>query len=124
MSEHQHDQRHDHHGLAEVLDLDAEIFATTLQGMYDDIDQAADSPVRSILDLGAGTGSGTFGLLRHFSDAHAVAVDASADMLAHLEQQAEHLGLSDRVTTLRADLDEEMPPMRDVDLVWASASLH
>jgi SAM-dependent methyltransferase len=126
MSDHHHTHDHQPHpdGLAELLDLDAEIFAPALHDVYDDIARAADSDVRSIVDLGAGTGTGTFGLLRHFTQAHAVAVDASADMLAHLEQQAAQLGLADRVTTCRADLDEGVPTMDAVDLAWASASLH
>lgn len=107
-----------------MLDLDAEIFAPATRAVHEDIDRAADSPIRSILDLGAGTGTGTFGLLRHFTQARAIAVDASADMLAHLERQAEHLGLADRVTTLRADLDDAVPAVEAVDLAWASASLH
>lgn len=115
---------HDHQALSEMLDLDAEIFAPALRAVHADIEQAADSPVRSILDLGAGTGTGTFGLLQHFSDAHAVAVDSSSDMLARLDQQAEHVGLAGRITTACADLDEGLPAIEPVDLVWASASLH
>lgn len=115
---------HDHQALADMLDLDAEILAPAMRTVYADIEQAADAPVRSILDLGAGSGTGTFGLLEHFATAHAVAVDASADMLAGLEQQAAHRGLADRVTTARADLDEALPDLEPVDLVWASAALH
>ncbi|KAA1378578.1 class I SAM-dependent methyltransferase [Aeromicrobium fastidiosum] len=119
---------HAHHTqptyLAEMLDLDAEIFAAALQGVYADIEGLADGPVRSIADLGAGTGTGTFGLLGHFGDAHAVAVDASDEMLAHLRRRAEQMGLSGRVTTLSADLDASVPDVDAVDLAWASASLH
>lgn len=115
---------HDHHDLAEMLDLDAEVFAPAMRAVYQDIDRTAGFPIRSILDLGAGTGTGTFGLLQYFTEAHAVAVDASDDMLAHLKHQAEHHGLADRVTTIRADLDEAVPAADAVDLAWASASLH
>lgn len=135
MSEHEHDhhhaQHHEHHQgdidhdvLAEMLDLDAAVFAAAMRTVHEDIERAADAPVRSILDLGAGTGTGTFGLLQHFTEAHAVAIDASADMLVHLEQQAERLGLAGRVTTRTADLDDAVPTMDTVDLAWASASLH
>ncbi|MGJ9423646.1 class I SAM-dependent methyltransferase [Aeromicrobium sp. CF3.5] len=117
-------QNHDHQALSEMLDLDAEIFASAMRTVYADIENAADAPVRSILDLGAGTGAGTFGLLQHFTGARAVAVDSSADMLTGLEQEAERRGLTDRITTARADLDEALPVLDPVDLAWAAASLH
>ncbi len=121
---HHDHSNHDHQALADMLDLDAEILAPAMRTVYADIEQAADAPVRSILDLGAGTGTGTFGLLQHFTTAHATAVDASADMLAGLQQQADRRGLTDRVTTARADLDEALPDLEPVDLAWASAALH
>ena len=110
--------------LSQLLDLDAEILEGPLSAVRADIAALVDGPVRNILDLGAGTGTGTFGLLQHFAGAHAVAVDGSTDMLAHLQRRAEHLGLADRVTTLHADLDEGVPALDLVDLAWASGSLH
>jgi SAM-dependent methyltransferase len=125
---HPHGQRHvhdgAHEGLAELLDLDAEVFAEPLHAVRTDIGRLADAPVRSILDLGAGTGTGAFGLLQHFPGAHAVAVDASEEMLERLSRRAEHLGLRDRVSTVCADLDDAVPDLEPVDLAWASASLH
>ena len=125
---HQHaGHQHDHGGddaLSELLDLDAEVLAEALAGVRADIARLADSPVREILDLGAGTGTGTFGLLGHFPSARVRAVDASETMLAHLRRRADGLGLADRVTTVLADLDQSLPELAPVDLVWASASLH
>lgn len=115
---------HTHGGLPELLDLDAAVFAASLHKIYADLSRLADGPVRTILDVGAGTGAGTFGLLQHFEDAHAVAIDASADMLEHLRHRAEQLGLAERITTLQVDLDEAAPEIDPVDLGWASASLH
>ncbi|MET0930883.1 MAG: class I SAM-dependent methyltransferase [Aeromicrobium sp.] len=119
-----HDHDHHDHGLADLLDLDADVLADALRSVHADIERLADSPVRTILDLGAGTGTGTFGLLQHFPDARAIAVDASEEMLEHLTRRATHLGVDDRVTTLRADLDDAVPAVEPVDLAWASASLH
>lgn len=121
---HDHSHAPHHDDLAEILDLDADVFEAALHDVHADIAAAADAPVRTIVDLGAGTGTGTFGLLRHFEDAGATAVDASGEMLAHLERRAAHLGLAQRVTTLQADLDQHVPDLEPVDLVWASASLH
>ncbi len=120
---------HAHHhdaqdGLSVLLDLDAEVLAEPLRAVRTDIERLVDSPVRSILDLGAGTGTGTFGLLRHFADAHVLAVDASEEMLEGLRHRAETLGFTHRVTTLCADLDHAVPDLEPVDLAWASASLH
>ncbi len=125
MSTHHHRDHHPQHDvLTEVLDLDAEIFAPAMREVHQDIERTADSPVRTILDLGAGTGAGTLGLLQFFADATATAVDASAEMLRHLERRAEALALSGRITTVGADLDEGLPATEPVDLAWASASLH
>ena len=136
--DHQQDHQQDHHhppghqkqahthqdGLSELLDLDAEILAEPLRSVRADIASLMDSPVQRILDLGAGTGTGTFGLLEHFSHAHVVAVDGSADMLQLLRDRAAQLRLSERVSTVQADLDDGMPDLEGVDLGWASASLH
>jgi len=123
-----HSNHHDAPGatadLADLLDLDAEVMSEQLHAVRTDIETLADSPVRSILDVGAGTGSGSFGLLGHFTDAHVLAIDASEDMLERLRRRAEQLGLSDRVSTLCADLDKTVPGPGGADLAWASASLH
>lgn len=119
-----HDQAHDHEGLGDLLDLDAEVLAVSLAAVRQDIERLADGPVRSILDVGAGTGTGTLGLLQHFTDAHAWAVDESPEMLDRLSGRLAELGLADRVSTVRANLDESVPDVEPVDLVWASASLH
>jgi SAM-dependent methyltransferase len=123
---HVHRDAHDDvpEGLPDLLDLDAEVLAEALEAVRTDIGRLVDSPVRSILDLGAGTGTGTFGLLRQFAGAHALAVDSSEEMLERLRRRAEQLGLRDRVSTLRADLDDSVPDIQPVDLAWASASLH
>ena len=124
--EHQHTDSTHASGddLSQLLDLDAEILAEPLSAVRADIAALVDEPVRSILDLGAGTGTGTFGLLQHFAGSHAVAVDGSTAMLEHLRRRAEHLGLASRVTTLHADLDVGVPELDPVDLAWAAGSLH
>lgn len=89
-----HGQGHDHEGMGDLLDLDA------------------------------GTGTGTFGLVQHFTEAHAWAVDEAEEMLDRLSERAADLDLADRVSTVQANLDEAVPDIEPVDLVWASASFH
>ncbi|MFF0739483.1 class I SAM-dependent methyltransferase [Streptomyces sp. NPDC004111] len=135
---HGHDHGHDHgHGfpsdaaaeavLAELLELDAEVLGSYLSELMGWLEQlTADAPPRRIVDLGAGTGTGTRALLARFEEAEAVAVDMSDSMLERLAEKVREAGIKDgRVRTVRADLDEGWPGGLDsVDLIWASASLH
>jgi SAM-dependent methyltransferase len=128
---------HDHAGgkdesaMIELLDLEAEVlhaYLSELTGWIRDVtgdrDLPGDTAPGRILDLGSGTGTGTFALLRRFPEADAVAVDLSEQFLRHLHTAAGERGLADRVSTVRADLDAAWPAVGTFDLVWASASLH
>ncbi|QFZ20993.1 class I SAM-dependent methyltransferase [Saccharothrix syringae] len=107
---------------ADVLDLDAEVLAEHIASI------TAWLPVgtapRHAVDLGCGTGTGTFALLARFPGVEVTAVDASPDHLRRLREKAEAAGVADRVRTAAADLDAEWPDLGTPDLVWASASLH
>lgn len=109
-----------------MLDLDAEVLHDYLTGAVGLVHEltAGDPPVRRILDVGSGTGTGTFALLRQFEGAEATTLDISAGMLEHLGNKARALGLADRVHPVRADLDAAWPAVGPADLVWASTSLH
>lgn len=113
---------HDH--LAEMLDLDAAV----LHDHHREVITLAGSLVPAarprVVDLGAGTGTGTLALARHLPDAELTAVDVDGDMLAHLRRRAAEAAVADRVRTVRADLDGDWPDLGPVDLVWASASMH
>ena len=111
-----------HHGQADILDLDAEILGEQLAAIVASL-PVETSPER-IVDLGAGTGAGTFALLDHFPGAQVAAVDASPEHLHRLRDKAHAAGLADRVWTIQADLDTSWPDLGRPDLVWASASLH
>lgn len=110
--------------MAELLDLDGEVLHEYLADVTGWIGGLTARPPTRILDVGAGTGVGTFALLDRFPAAEAIAVDASVPLLQHLEARARSLGLADRVRTVEADLDAGWPAIDIVDLVWASASLH
>ncbi|MEU3271243.1 methyltransferase domain-containing protein [Saccharomonospora sp. NPDC006951] len=122
------DRPHDHHEYepghdqAEILDLDAEVLAEHTASITAWLPLHADP--RLIVDLGCGTGAGTFALLSRFPEAHVTAVDSSQEHLRRLRDKAAESGLADRVRTVRADLDSAWPELGEPDLVWASASLH
>ncbi len=106
----------------EILDLDAEVLAEQIAAITAWLPVTAD-PGR-IVDLGCGTGAGTFALLNRFPLARVIAVDASVEHLRRLREKADERGVADRVHPVQADLDTTWPDLGTADLVWASASLH
>lgn len=110
-------------GQAEILDLDAEVLAEHLADVTRWLPTG--TPPRRIVDLGCGTGAGTFALLDRFPEAYVTAVDSSAAHLQRLREKACARGVDDRVRTVQADLDAAVwPDLGAPDLVWASASMH
>ena len=78
-----------------------------------------------MVDIGAGTGTGTDRLAAHFDDAEIVAVDHSPELAAMLTERARRGGYLQRVRTVAADLDDGWPTAAGTpDVVWASSSLH
>ncbi|WP_030582793.1 class I SAM-dependent methyltransferase [Streptomyces anulatus] len=121
---HTHDSDATPNGLPEILDLDAALFAPHLTALTGRIACLAGDDIRNIVDLGSGTGTGTFALLERFPTARVTAVDSSPAMLERLASAARDRGLGGRVNTLEADAGAGLPGVVDADLVWASASLH
>jgi SAM-dependent methyltransferase len=123
-ADHRTDHRTDEHAgdEAEILALDAEVLAEQLAGITTWLPGTA-AP-RRIVDLGCGTGTGTFALLQRFPAAEVTAVDAPAGHLERLCEKAAAAGLTDRVRTVEADLDADWPDRGRPELVWASAALH
>ena len=118
---------HDHStaDLAELLDLDARVLGGYLDELVGWAGRLAPDDVRTVVDLGAGTGVGSLALARRFGAAEVVAVDRSAEMLHRTLASAGGAGLAGRLRTLQADLDERWPAQVDrADVVWASSSLH
>jgi SAM-dependent methyltransferase len=108
---------------AEILDLDAEVLAEHIASIAAWLPAMSDPCL--IVDLGCGTGAGTFALLDRFPEAHVTAVDASAAHLERLREKASARGVAARVRTVHTDLDDAAwPDLGSPDLVWASASLH
>ncbi|MFB6720864.1 class I SAM-dependent methyltransferase [Kribbella sp. NPDC056345] len=118
---HDHSPADGHH--ADILDLDAEILTEHTASIAEWLPLSA--VPGQIVDLGSGTGAGTFALLDRFPDAHVTAVDASVEHLQRLRSKACDRGVDDRVHTVQADLDgAAWPDLGTPDLVWASASMH
>lgn len=120
---HAYDHEHDEAGMAEILELDALV----LQEHFREILQwtaARQANPGTVMDLGAGTGTGTFGLARTFPEAEVIAVDQSKYMLERLAAKIPEHAPDGRVSTLRVDLDTDWPERRDVDLIWAASSMH
>jgi SAM-dependent methyltransferase len=115
----------DEAALADLVDLDAEVLHAYLSEVTAWISElTAGLPPRRILDLGSGTGTGTFALLERFEGAEVIALDKSGQMLHRLRDKARVLGLAERVHAIEADLDASWPATGTADLAWASASLH
>jgi SAM-dependent methyltransferase len=127
---HSHNESaHSHHGaddteLPELLDLDYEVLYSYWSGALSWLRRAAGGGRRRILDLGAGTGTGTIPLAQRFGGAEVIAVDAAEEMLRRIRIKALELGLAERVHTVQADLDEGWPGIDGFDVAWASMSLH
>ncbi len=109
------DHDHGEEALTELLDLDGEVLRDYLDQATAWIAATAQPPVTHIIDLGAGTGTGTFALLRRFPDAHVTAVDLDSRRLDRLRDRARDLGLSHRVTTVATDLDQPWPNLGPAD---------
>ncbi|WGW13937.1 class I SAM-dependent methyltransferase [Saxibacter everestensis] len=110
--------------LADFLDLDAKVLGTYLGQLTEWAGQHAPDETRAIVDLGAGTGSGSLALAQRFEAAEIVAIDKSALMLERLGAAAREQGLAGRLRLVQADLDQAWPEVGSVDVAWAASSLH
>ncbi|GAB2591094.1 hypothetical protein Aab01nite_39520 [Paractinoplanes abujensis] len=112
---------HDH--LIEMLDLDAQVLSDYHRDLIAWVGREAPANPH-VVDLGAGSGTGSLALARDLPGARVTAVDVSPDMLAHLRARAEAAGLGDHIATVEADLDRPWPALGPVDVVWAASSMH
>lgn len=118
---------HDDDAMADVLDLDAAVLGAWLATATDLV--ASHRPdARTVVDLGAGTGTGALALARRLPAATVVAVDRSPAMLGRLRAAAAGAAVADRVRTVESDLDATPPDLGvaagTADVVWAASSLH
>ncbi|ACU74671.1 Methyltransferase type 11 [Catenulispora acidiphila DSM 44928] len=110
--------------MADVLDLDAEVVGAYLDELTAWARSHTKTAPHTIVDIGAGTGSGTFALARRFEAAEVIAIDQSPTMLDRLQSAAASRGVAGRLRTVQADLDAGWPAIGTADLAWAASSLH
>lgn len=116
---------HDHEaGLAELLDLDAEVLGSYLDELTEWAGRHAPEVTRTVVDVGAGTGTGSLALARRFPAAEVVAIDRSATMAERLRAAAPETDAGGRLRVVLADLDVAWPEVGAVDVAWAASSLH
>jgi SAM-dependent methyltransferase len=110
--------------MADVLDLDAEVVGPYLDELTSWAATHTKAEPHTVLDVGAGTGTGTLALARRFGNAELIVIDRSPTMLGRLQAAAASHGIADRLRTAQADLDAGWPQVGTADLAWASSSLH
>ncbi|NGX17712.1 class I SAM-dependent methyltransferase [Wenzhouxiangella sp. XN24] len=76
-----------------------------------------------IADIGCGTGASTL-LLARLLNARITAVDFLQEFLDVLEEQAEKLGVADRVSTLACSMDELPFADGELDVIWSEGAIY
>ncbi len=76
-----------------------------------------------IADIGCGTGASTLVLAR-LLNARITAVDFLQDFLDVLEERAEKMGLSDRITALSCSMDNLPFEDGEFDVIWAEGAIY
>jgi SAM-dependent methyltransferase len=122
-----HPSAHSHGSwLGTLLDLDADIHAELLgeaTALAASLVNDADT-VRRVLDIGAGTGTGSVALASRFPSTGVVAVDVDERMISQVRNRAQAQGLEHRITTITTNVAAEAPLLGSADLIWSSAALH
>ena len=78
---------------------------------------------KRVLDLGCGSGGSTL-VLAELPDAYITAVDIHPPFLATLRACASARGLSDRITTIAADMSKVEAFGSEFDLIWSEGSAY
>ncbi|MEV7344549.1 class I SAM-dependent methyltransferase [Streptomyces sp. NPDC093544] len=132
---HDHDQTHEGHPrhdhahmdfakMLPYLEQEAELFSPLYASVAAWLRERQPEP-EMIVDAGSGPGVISCLLAGAFPQARVVAVDAVEPLLERARERAGRLGVADRFSTLRAELDDGLGDLEyPADLVWASRSLH
>jgi SAM-dependent methyltransferase len=76
-----------------------------------------------VVDIGCGTGASTL-LVARLLNARVTAVDFLEEFLDVLEDRAESLGLSERITTLCCSMDHLPFEDEEYDLIWSEGAIY
>jgi thioredoxin reductase/predicted O-methyltransferase YrrM len=128
---------HDHHpahepwhdlpdGFADKLDFESKLNTPVRDAVLDQAALALGAPPRQIVDFGSGTGADAVALAERFPTARVHALDVSTELLDRVASAAAEAGIADRIERHLVDLNTDWTSTvpRDVDLAWASLSLH
>lgn len=77
----------------------------------------------NIADIGCGTGGQTLTLAR-ILDGHITAVDLFPEFLEELELRSRKEGLDQRISTLKASMDELPFGQEEFDLIWSEGAIY
>ncbi|MFZ2240876.1 MAG: class I SAM-dependent methyltransferase [Gordonia amarae] len=116
----QHSHRHSS-ALSLLLDLDACVHEQLLDAAMDAAAAHVDGTgVHRVLDVGAGTGTGTFRWAHRYPKAEVIALDANPAMAATIEARV----AGEHVRTLTRPVQELGIDADSIDLAWASSVFH
>lgn len=77
----------------------------------------------NIADIGCGTGSSAIQLAKE-TKASVLAIDLFPDFLNKVKQNAELAGVSDKVSTLQADMTQLSLEEESLDLIWSEGAIY
>lgn len=86
------------------------------------LDLNPETPLR-VADIGCGSGASTLTLAQHLSG-HFTAVDLFSEFLEELEQQARQAGLEQRISTVRASMENLPFEEESFDLIWSEGAIY
>ncbi|MGW7065531.1 methyltransferase [Streptomyces sp. NPDC054855] len=128
--DHEHSHKHGHHHedidwatMGPMLERNAELAAPQNREIAAWLRTWQPEPAL-IADVGSGSGSITFLLAETFPKAEVIAVDAAEPLLDRARERAARENLTDRFSTLHAELPEGIGELPLADLLWIGRALH
>ena len=132
---HQHGHGHGHghddpnfdwEAMADSLEVDGAMALPLVGAVVADLVAGGLDPaaVGHVVDVGCGPGVVTCALAGHLPEAAVTALDSAGQLLYRVRHRAAGHSLHERVATMEADLEHDLPALAPADLVWASMVVH
>ncbi|MEV6751627.1 methyltransferase [Streptomyces sp. NPDC051214] len=125
-----HDHKHGHHHedidwatMGPMLERNAELAAPQNREIAAWLRTWQPEPAL-IADVGSGSGSISFLLAEIFPKANVIAVDPAEPLLERARERASREQLTDRFSTLQAELPQGIGELPPADLLWIGRALH